>query len=47
MENKDKNMNVVTMLCDSALRYQSKIFNESFLAEKKLSIKDLSDFSLS
>ncbi len=46
MENKNKNLNIVTMLCDSALRYQSKIFNDSFLAEKKLSIKDLSEFSI-
>ena len=28
--------NIVTVLCDSAQRYQSKIFNPIFLAEKKL-----------
>jgi cysteine synthase A len=32
---------IVTMLCDSATRYQSKIFNESFLSERGLQPKDL------
>jgi cysteine synthase len=37
MENKNKGLKIVTILCDSALRYQSKIFNAEFLAEKSLS----------
>lgn len=28
--------NIVTILCDSALRYQSKVFNSEWLSEKKL-----------
>ena len=36
-ENKNSGQKIVTILCDSALRYQSKIFNESFLKEKNLS----------
>lgn len=31
-----KGLNIVTMLCDSALRYQSKVFNETWLKEKNL-----------
>lgn len=33
---KNSGRRIATVLCDSALRYQSKIFNESFLAEKGL-----------
>ena len=35
-ENKGSKKTIVTMLCDSATRYQSKIFNEKFLTEKNL-----------
>lgn len=42
LQNKNKGLRIVTMLCDSALRYQSKVFNPAFLAEKSLSIKELS-----
>lgn len=35
-ENKNSGQRIVTILCDSALRYQSKIFNEKFLNEKGL-----------
>ena len=33
--------NIVTVLCDSAQRYQSKVFNPSFLAEKELDPKPI------
>jgi cysteine synthase len=36
-QNSGKKLKIVTILGDSALRYQSKIFNTAFLAEKKLS----------
>jgi cysteine synthase A len=36
LENKNTQKTIVTMLCDSATRYQSKIFNEKFLTEKNL-----------
>ncbi len=36
MQNKNSKKNIVTILCDSALRYQSKIFNPVFLKEKNL-----------
>lgn len=32
----NQNKHIVTMLCDSALRYQSKVFNDTWLKEKKL-----------
>lgn len=32
---------IVTILCDSALRYASKVFNEPFLAEKGLTLSPL------
>lgn len=32
----NQNKHIVTMLCDSALRYQSKVFNEVWLNEKNL-----------
>lgn len=38
MENKGKGLTIVTVLCDSAMRYASKVFNEKFLAERKLYI---------
>ncbi len=34
LENKNSGKKIVTILCDSAIRYQSKVFNEKFLAEK-------------
>lgn len=36
LENKNSGKVITTMLCDSATRYQSKIFNPTFLAEKGL-----------
>jgi cysteine synthase len=36
LENKNSGKIIATMLCDSALRYQSKIFNPEFLKEKGL-----------
>lgn len=36
LENKGKGLRIVTILCDSALRYQSKLFNPAWLAEKNL-----------
>lgn len=36
LENKDSEKKIVTIICDSALRYKSKILNEEFLAEKNL-----------
>lgn len=36
IENKDRGLKIVTVLCDSGLRYQSRLFNEKFLEEKGL-----------
>lgn len=36
LKNKDSGKNIVTILCDSALRYQSKVFNSEWLKEKNL-----------
>lgn len=36
LENKNSGKKIVTIICDSALRYQSKVFNEDFLTEKGL-----------
>tara|TARA_B110001454_G_scaffold219202_1_gene251987 strand:- start:76705 stop:77697 length:993 start_codon:yes stop_codon:yes gene_type:complete len=36
LKNKNSGKNIVTILCDSALRYQSKVFNSEWLKEKKL-----------
>ncbi len=36
LENKGSGKKIVTVLCDSAVRYQSKIFNAKFLEEKSL-----------
>ena len=41
LENKNSGKTIVTMLCDSATRYQSKIFNPTFLKEKNLSPEPL------
>ncbi|WP_374079204.1 cysteine synthase A [Bdellovibrio bacteriovorus] len=35
-EHQDKGLTIVTVLCDSALRYASKVFNPVFLTEKSL-----------
>lgn len=35
-ENQGKGLRIVTVLCDSALRYQSRLFNSDFLKEKGL-----------
>lgn len=42
LENKNSGKRIVTVLCDSGLRYQSKIFNPVFLKEKGLKIEKLS-----
>lgn len=39
MKHKGSGKTIVTILCDSALRYQSKIFNEDFLKSKNLDSK--------
>ncbi len=36
MENKNSGKQIVTVLCDSAIRYQSKIFNSEFLKSQNL-----------
>jgi cysteine synthase len=36
LENKGSNKVIVTIICDSALRYQSRVFNEAYLVEKGL-----------
>lgn len=41
LENKGKGLIVVTVLCDSALRYASKVFNPQFLSEKNLAPRPL------
>lgn len=41
MKYKDSNKSIVTVLCDSALRYQSKVFNSEWLSEKKLIPKEI------
>ena len=35
-----KNKNIVTILCDYGTKYESKIFNKTFLEKKKLPIPD-------
>lgn len=41
LQNKNSKKKIVTILCDSALRYQSKVFNPQFLKDKGLFISDL------
>ncbi len=41
LENKGSGKKIVTILCDSANRYASKVFNDEFLKEKNLVIQDL------
>lgn len=36
LENKNKGLQIVTVLCDSALRNQTRLFNSSYLNEKNL-----------
>jgi len=36
LENQDQGLRIVSILCDSGLRYQSKVFNPDFLREKGL-----------
>jgi cysteine synthase A len=31
---------IVTLLCDSAMRYRARLFNRAFLAEKGLQLPD-------
>ena len=38
------NKTIVTVLCDGAERYKSKIFNEQFLQEKNLNFEELNKF---
>ncbi len=44
LKNRGSKKVIVTMLCDSALRYQSKIFNTQFLQEKNLSAQPIENF---
>jgi cysteine synthase A len=41
LENKNKGLKIVTVLCDSALRYQSRVFNSQFLSEKSLVVQPI------
>ncbi|MFZ4405096.1 MAG: pyridoxal-phosphate dependent enzyme, partial [Pseudobdellovibrionaceae bacterium] len=41
MKYQNSGKTIVTVLCDSALRYQSRVFNPSWLAEKNLVIQDI------
>jgi cysteine synthase A len=42
LENQGRGLKIVTVLCDSALRYQSRVFNDAFLAGKSLAPSALS-----
>lgn len=44
-ENTGKGLHIVTVLCDSALRYASKVFNPEFLREKNLQVQDIPGLS--
>ncbi|PIS10824.1 MAG: cysteine synthase A [Bdellovibrio sp. CG10_big_fil_rev_8_21_14_0_10_47_8] len=41
MENKGKGRKIVTVLCDSALRYQSRLFDSQYLQDKNLKVSPL------
>ena len=41
LKNQGSGKTIVTILCDSALRYQSRIFNSDWLKEKKLTVSPL------
>ncbi|MCE3010120.1 MAG: cysteine synthase A [Proteobacteria bacterium] len=43
-QNRNQGKKIVTILCDSALRYQSRVFNPQWLAEKGLEVKPLTSF---
>lgn len=43
LQNQGSNKNIVTLLCDSAMRYQSKIFNSEFLIEKNMKSQSLDE----
>lgn len=43
LKNKGSGKHIVTILCDSALRYQSKVFNSEWLKEKNLTPSDIRD----
>lgn len=45
-ENKGKGLVIVTVLCDSALRYASKVFNSQFLTEKNLTPQKILNWPL-
>lgn len=40
-KNKNIGLNIITTLCDSGMRYQSKIFNEEWLSANNLIVKEL------
>ncbi len=44
LENQNKGQHIVTVLCDSGLRYQSKIFNAEWLEKQNLIKKPLDGF---
>lgn len=44
MERKNSGQVIVTVICDSGLRYQSKVFNQEWLSEKNLTPQPLSAF---
>lgn len=46
LENKGKGLVIVTVLCDSALRYASKVFNSQFLKEKNLTPQKILNWPL-
>ena len=41
LENKNKNINIVTVICDSGLRYADKIFNEAFIESKGITLSNI------
>ncbi|MBY0517839.1 MAG: cysteine synthase A [Bacteriovoracaceae bacterium] len=41
LQHKGKGLNIVTVLCDSAMRYASKVFNSEFLDSKNLKVQSL------
>ena len=41
MKNQGSGKTIVTMLCDSALRYQSRVFNADWLKEKSLTVSPI------
>lgn len=45
LENRDSGQVIVSVICDSALRYQSRVFNEDFLKSKNLLPQPLESIS--